>query len=131
MNLAGHASDNFGQIARRLRSVVNEIGGTVLLTTSMLCRWATKRRVATPRLAWVGACEEWSSCKKILHRIIRTWRVSSKKAAADVTDRVCDAVNHACSWYPKRARCLQRSAATACLLKKYGVPAQMVIGAQH
>ncbi len=36
MNLAGHASDNFGQIARRLRSVINEIGGTVLLTTSML-----------------------------------------------------------------------------------------------
>jgi uncharacterized membrane protein YcgQ (UPF0703/DUF1980 family) len=37
----------------------------------------------------------------------------------------------ACIWYWKEALCLQRSAATACLLKKYGVPAQMVIGAQQ
>ena len=36
----------------------------------------------------------------------------------------------ACIWYWKQALCLQRSAATACLLKSYGVPAQMVIGAQ-
>jgi hypothetical protein len=27
--------------------------------------------------------------------------------------------------------CLQRSAATACLLKRCGIPAQMVIGAQQ
>ena len=35
------------------------------------------------------------------------------------------------SLYWKRALCLQRSAATTCLLKRYGVPAHMVIGAQH
>jgi hypothetical protein len=34
-------------------------------------------------------------------------------------------------WYPKQVLCLQRSAATACLLKAYGVRAQMVIGAQQ
>ncbi len=33
--------------------------------------------------------------------------------------------------YWKQALCLQRSAATACLLKRYGVPAQMVIGARQ
>jgi hypothetical protein len=27
--------------------------------------------------------------------------------------------------------CLQRSAAAACLLKRYGIPAQMVIGAKQ
>jgi len=37
----------------------------------------------------------------------------------------------ACIWYWKEALCLQRSAATACLLKKYGVPAQLVFGAQQ
>ena len=37
----------------------------------------------------------------------------------------------ACIWYWKEALCLQRSAATACLLKQYGVLAQMVIGAQQ
>jgi hypothetical protein len=40
-------------------------------------------------------------------------------------------VDLACIWYWKEALCLQRSAATACLLKEYGLPAQMVIGAQQ
>ena len=65
-----------------------------------------------------------------LHRIVRNWSVSGKEAPADVTNRVCDAVNHACIWYPKRALCLQRSALTTCLLRSHGVPARMVIGAQ-
>ncbi len=65
-----------------------------------------------------------------LHRIVRNWKLSSRKVPREVAERVCDAVNHACSWYPKRALCLQRSAVTTCLLRSCGVPAQMVIGAQ-
>jgi hypothetical protein len=65
-----------------------------------------------------------------LHRIVHRWKASDKKAPPQVTDRVCDAVNHACIWYPKRALCLQRSAVTTCLLRSCGVTAQMVIGAQ-
>src|SRR5467141_2980515 len=65
-----------------------------------------------------------------LHRIVRKWHVSGKDAVPGVTDRVCDEVNLACSWYPKRALCLQRSAVTTCLLRNCGVPAEMVIGAQ-
>ena len=45
--------------------------------------------------------------------------------------RICEAVDMAGIWYWKEALCLQRSSATACLLKKYGVRAQMVIGAQR
>jgi hypothetical protein len=44
---------------------------------------------------------------------------------------ICSAIDMACIWYWKEALCLQRSAATVCLLKKCGVPAQMVIGAQQ
>lgn len=40
-------------------------------------------------------------------------------------------VDLACIWYWKEALCLQRSAATACLLKRCGVPAQMVVGVQR
>ena len=46
-------------------------------------------------------------------------------------EKICSAVDLACIWYPKEVPCLQRSAAAACLLKRYGVPAQMVIGAQQ
>src|SRR5260370_40304920 len=65
-----------------------------------------------------------------LHRVVRNWKLSGARVPPDATDRVCDAVNHARSWYPKRALCLQRSAVTACLLRSCGVGAQMIIGAQ-
>jgi hypothetical protein len=46
-------------------------------------------------------------------------------------ERVCTSVDVACIWYWKDALCLQRSAATACLLRQFGIPAQLVIGAQQ
>jgi len=49
----------------------------------------------------------------------------------DAAERICAAVDMACIWYWKQVLCLQRSAATTCLLRRYGVPAQMVLGAQH
>ncbi len=67
---------------------------------------------------------------KVIHATVKRWKVSEKPAAQDILDRVCTAVNYACVWYPKHALCLQRSFATTYLLRKYGVPAQMVLGAQ-
>jgi hypothetical protein len=49
----------------------------------------------------------------------------------DITRKICSAVDLACVWYWKHALCLQRSAAAACLLRDRGVPAELVIGAQH
>lgn len=66
-----------------------------------------------------------------LHRIVRGWKVADRTASPDVIERVCDAINRACVWYPKQALCLQRSAVMTCLLRSYGVPAQMVLGAQR
>jgi len=65
-----------------------------------------------------------------LHRTVRNWPVAKKIGCPDVTERVSEAVNYACAWYPKQALCLQRSVVTACLLRSQGVPAQMVLGAQ-
>jgi Transglutaminase-like superfamily len=66
-----------------------------------------------------------------LYRTVRGWPTADRIARADIVERVCSAVNHACSWYPKRAMCLQRSVVTTCLLRKCGVPAHMVLGAQN
>lgn len=49
----------------------------------------------------------------------------------DALHQVCNAINRACVWYPKRILCLQRSAVTTCLLRNCGVPARMTIGAQR
>jgi len=66
-----------------------------------------------------------------LYSKVRNYPIGKKASSAEAIERVCSAVDMACIWYWKEALCLQRSAATACLLKKYGVPAQMVIGTQN
>ncbi len=66
-----------------------------------------------------------------LYNKVRNYPAGSQAPSAGVVEQICSAVDRACIWYWKEALCLQRSAATACLLKKYGVPAKMVIGAQQ
>ena len=66
-----------------------------------------------------------------LYSRVRSCPVGKKPPFADAVDRICYAIDMASIWYWKEALCLQRSAATACLLKEYGVPAKMVIGAQQ
>ncbi len=65
-----------------------------------------------------------------LHSKVKQWKVANKAGGQDSIDRVSCAVNYACAWYPKQTLCLQRSFVTVYLLRKQGVPAQMVLGAQ-
>jgi hypothetical protein len=66
-----------------------------------------------------------------LYEKVRQYPVGKVTAAPDAIERICSAIDMASIWYWKEALCLQRSAATACLLRRYGVSAQMVIGAQQ
>lgn len=66
-----------------------------------------------------------------LYDKVRNYPIGKQTQAPGAVERICRAVDVACICYWKEALCLQRSAATACLLKKYGVPAQMIIGAQQ
>ncbi len=62
---------------------------------------------------------------------VRKYPTRESAPHSNVVERICAAVDMACIWYWKEALCLQRSAATACVLRQHGVPAQLVIGAQH
>jgi hypothetical protein len=66
-----------------------------------------------------------------LYRKVRNYPVAERPTLPPAVERVCAAVDTACIWYWKEVLCLQRSAATACLLKRFGFPAQLVIGAQQ
>jgi hypothetical protein len=66
-----------------------------------------------------------------LYDRVRNYPIGKKAETADAIERICFAMDMACIWYWKEALCLQRSAAAACLLKRYGIPAQMVIGAKQ
>lgn len=66
-----------------------------------------------------------------LYSKVRSQRVGIAVDPPHVVARICAAIDEACIWYWRQVLCLQRSAATTCLLRRYGVDAQMVIGAQQ
>jgi len=66
-----------------------------------------------------------------LYEQVRSYPLGKAAPHRNMVERINRAVGTACIWYWKEARCLQRSAVTACLLKKYGIPAQLVIGVQQ
>lgn len=66
-----------------------------------------------------------------LYERVSNYPVGRQTSVPALTERISAAVDMACIWYWKEALCLQRSAATACLLKHYGIPARMMIGAQQ
>ena len=66
-----------------------------------------------------------------LHNIVRRQKITRVRWRSQAS---LDALNHsmdlACVFYFKQVLCLQRSAATALLLRRHGYAAQMVLGAQ-
>jgi hypothetical protein len=66
-----------------------------------------------------------------LYEKVGRYPISKTHVPAEAVEQICMAVDMACIWYWKQVLCLQRSAATACLLKHYGVSAQMIMGTQQ
>jgi hypothetical protein len=67
---------------------------------------------------------------KTIHSIVKSWEVTTRAHDERSVEKIVRAVNYACAWYPKRSMCLQRSFVTTYLLRRYGITAQMVLGAQ-
>jgi hypothetical protein len=65
-----------------------------------------------------------------IRRFVLSWKVRRRFHPAEIVDQACRALRYARVWYPKRVRCLQRSAVLTCFLRHYGIPAQMVMGSQ-
>jgi len=66
-----------------------------------------------------------------LYRKVRGYPLEKPQPDSAALEQICSAVDVACVWYWKEVLCLQRSAATACLLKRAGFPARMVLGVQQ
>ncbi len=64
-----------------------------------------------------------------LYRTVKQWPIAKKGTNdRELIASICAAVDKATTYYPKHALCLQRSAVATCLLRRQGVPAEMVIG---
>jgi hypothetical protein len=66
-----------------------------------------------------------------LYNRVRNYPIRNESASRHSVEHICSAIDMACVFYWKKPLCLQRSAATACLLKSFAVPAKLVIGAQQ
>ena len=66
-----------------------------------------------------------------LHSAVRKSSVRKHRSRCTSLAELCRAVDLACIWYGKKVLCLQRSAAATCLLRRHGIPAQLVIGTQQ
>jgi hypothetical protein len=64
----------------------------------------------------------------MLYRAIKRWPLANRRANSATIMETCNIVDRACTWHPRQELCLQRSAVAACLLRSFGVPAEMVIG---
>jgi hypothetical protein len=62
------------------------------------------------------------------HERVRGCRVRTRPEPMLPAEQIIWAVDEGCVWYVKRAPCLQRSAVAAHLLRRHGVPAELVIG---
>lgn len=65
-----------------------------------------------------------------LRRFLLGWKTSNQPPQYEIVQQTSMAMRYARVWYPKRVRCLQRSAVLAGILRSYGVPAQVVLGSQ-
>lgn len=67
-----------------------------------------------------------------LIRKVQSWPTAEPRTTdPDICRRVRAMVDRAQMYYPKKAMCLQHSAVVTCLLRRRGVPAEMVLAAQE
>lgn len=66
-----------------------------------------------------------------LYKKVRTRAIRPLPVHVGICGNACRAIDWACVLYFKEVQCLQRSAATLCLIRSLGVPGTLVIGAQH
>jgi hypothetical protein len=66
-----------------------------------------------------------------VHQLVRNCPTNSVAPAHDAQSKILRAMNLAAVFYWKEVKCLQRSAVTTRLLRKYGIPAELAIGVQR
>lgn len=65
-----------------------------------------------------------------LYRRVHDFPIDCRSYPPPAPEEISRAINLACICYRRNVLCLQRSAATVCLLKAHGIPAKMILGAR-
>ena len=81
-------------------------------------------------LIWTEIVMALQSLDSLHRRVQRRTVAVSRPASVPSQEKLCRAMDLARVLYPKRVLCLQGSAATTFLLRRRGIRAELVIGAQ-
>jgi Transglutaminase-like superfamily len=73
----------------------------------------------------------WTKNFQRVYNQVRNCPVAPHVTTTITTGKLCRSMDLACVFYWKKVLCLQRSAATARLLRRYGIPASLIIGAKQ
>jgi hypothetical protein len=73
----------------------------------------------------------FSGFEALIRKVESRRTTEPHKLDPETCRRVCAMVNRAQVYYPKKAMCLQHAAVVTCLLRRKGVPAQMILAAQE
>jgi Transglutaminase-like superfamily len=116
--------------------VLGSVRRFVCIVTAGLTRWLTNLLIEL-RLPCAAVALEFVIFQVIYqigdfparHYIVKHWPVNLRRLAEpkDIS-LICFAVNAAIERYSKESLCLQKASVTVCLLRQYGIPAEMKIG---
>jgi Transglutaminase-like superfamily len=81
-------------------------------------------------LAWAGVLMRCRSLKHVLRHLEKVPPFAIPRAGTQTAAAICQAIDLACAFYPVRVLCLQRSIATALLMRRNGIGAELVLGAR-
>jgi transglutaminase superfamily protein len=74
---------------------------------------------------------KFAGFESLIKRVERWPTAQPRRTDPEICRRVRGMVDRAQMYYPKKAMCLQHSAVVTCLLRRRGVPAEMVLAAQE
>jgi hypothetical protein len=69
-------------------------------------------------------------CKAVHRWPIKHRKTKTKEDRNALIGKICTAVDSACVAYGRKALCLQRSAVTSCMLRAWGIAAEMVLASR-
>lgn len=85
-------------------------------------------------LAWCGIGAATLLVKlagfRRIHAVVRRWPVRTRMSRPDAA-QIWAAIDSAARFAVKPIQCLERAVVTACMLRTFGHPAEMVIGVQR
>lgn len=81
-------------------------------------------------LLWVGAILAFRNLHVLCNQVQNAQTKVNQSGSQRDAEELCRAMELACVFFPTQVLCLQRSAATTLLLRRHGIRAELVIGAQ-